>query len=91
MLADDILSQTCNIGRIRVHTLPVDPKLVDLDGEMREFEEIMFEAVANIDSQILIENHSGINPENFDYAYEVRSEIRSFNPFILNPQDTSSA
>ena len=81
-LLNDIISQTYNIGRIRLETIPLNGQTVNLDTDIQAFKPTIFEGVANIDSQILSGHASNINPDDFIYAHEIRSELKSFNPFV---------
>lgn len=90
VLSDDIISQTINIQKMRIETIPLNGKPFDLEGDIKSIEEIMFRAVANIDSQMLSPNTS-LNPDDYVYAVEIRSEVKTFNPFTTNPIDRSSA
>ena len=91
ILCEDIINQTWNIGRIRIETLPLKSRNIQLEKDYVQYEEAMFEAVANIDSQLAFSQDPSINADSFQYAYEIKSELKSFNPFIPHPQNSSSA
>ena len=85
-----INSSNSNFNRIRAEKILLNGQPFDLEGDIKSIEEIMFTAVANIDS-LLLYPQSKFDIDSFEYAVEVRSEVRSFNPFLIHPQDTSSA
>ena len=71
--------------------MPLKSRNFQLERDYVQYEEAMFEAVANIDSQLAFSQDPSINADSFQYAYEIKSELKSFNPFIPHPQNSSSA
>ena len=84
------LADSQNFYRIRVERILLNGQPFDLEGDLKSIEDIVFGAVANIDS-LLLNPYSRLDPERFEYAVELRTELRSFNPFLIHPQDASSA
>lgn len=88
--SDLIISQVAEIDKIRIETIPLNGKDFDLENDLKSIEKIVFGAVANVDSRML-EPHCGLNPDDFVYAFEVHSNMTSYNPFIIHPQDNSNS
>lgn len=84
----DIISQTLDIGKIRLESIPLNGIEFDLEGDMSSIEKIIFGAVANIDSRINDPSY-GFNPDDFVFAIEIRSDLKSFNPFVNQTQENS--
>jgi len=87
---EEIISQTVNIKQVRLETIPLQGKEFDFERDIPEIEQVIFGVVANIDSR-LAENDPNFDPNDFVYATEINSEMKSYNPFIIPEKDSSSA
>lgn len=77
-----------NIGQIRIEQFNTGDKF-DIEKDIPKIEEHIFDAISNIDSQLL-EQDTDLNPDDYVYASEIKSEVRSFNPFIIQQQNSSA-
>jgi len=86
----DFINQRKNIDKIRIETVPIGNKAFDVEKDVETIQKIIFTAVANVDS-LIIDPKNKLNPDNYVYAVEIRSETKQSNPFINNPVNSSSA
>jgi hypothetical protein len=72
----DLVSQTHHIEKVRLEIIPCKGREIDIEKDIRPLEEIIYDAVANIDSWMMVQSWT-LDPDDFVYALEIQSEIYS--------------